>query len=300
MGTINLGQCECCGCAITLDFTFEIDETDCRLVHFTRIVETDCICTYEWDFGDGETSTEENPSHLYECTDDVFDEDRLFEPCLTAYCNDGSQHTVCKVVFLCPCHDSCETCMEAIEGVRITLSGFSDVDNCRPPYEECFNENFNQTFVLDNRVTLTASSTSFELILGDPEDPDPANWGILAKRRTRTLLGLPECEFAVGSDCIWEAYVWKLSITVDCAGTVSISKLAFHVVDYTNPASCDSATSPVELISGEAMTQDWDLVCNHHGGTFETTYVLIGSPNTVNCGGASQVINVVGELIWAE
>ena len=44
----------------TADFTFEIDD---KTVTFVNTSER--AVSYEWDFGDGETSTEENPVHTY-------------------------------------------------------------------------------------------------------------------------------------------------------------------------------------------------------------------------------------------
>lgn len=44
-------------------FTFEADEENTQIIHFTN--ETENGETFFWEFGDGETSTEESPSHEY-------------------------------------------------------------------------------------------------------------------------------------------------------------------------------------------------------------------------------------------
>ncbi len=46
------------------DFNYSVDEDDLSLVHFTN--NSWYYESVEWDFGDGNTSTEESPSHQYE------------------------------------------------------------------------------------------------------------------------------------------------------------------------------------------------------------------------------------------
>lgn len=50
-------------------FTYQVDSMDSRTVHFTN--QSMNATSYFWEFGDGNTSTEENPSHTY-ATDDFY------------------------------------------------------------------------------------------------------------------------------------------------------------------------------------------------------------------------------------
>jgi PKD repeat protein len=48
-------------------FTYEVNEVNVKEVSFTN--KSVYATSYSWDFGDGATSTEENPTHVYEETD---------------------------------------------------------------------------------------------------------------------------------------------------------------------------------------------------------------------------------------
>lgn len=49
---------------VTAGFEYEIDAEDALTVHFTNLSENET--SVSWDFGDGETSTDENPTHTYD------------------------------------------------------------------------------------------------------------------------------------------------------------------------------------------------------------------------------------------
>lgn len=49
---------------VTAGFEYEIDADDALTVHFTNLSENET--SVSWDFGDGETSTDENPTHTYD------------------------------------------------------------------------------------------------------------------------------------------------------------------------------------------------------------------------------------------
>jgi|GEM_PF-6455398 len=51
---------------LEIDFSFQLDSISPTEVRFTSEVTSLTGLTYQWDFGDGETSTEENPTHKYE------------------------------------------------------------------------------------------------------------------------------------------------------------------------------------------------------------------------------------------
>jgi PKD repeat protein len=48
------------------DFLYDVDDVDGVTVTFTNLSER--ATSYEWDFGDGNTSTEENPVHVYDAS----------------------------------------------------------------------------------------------------------------------------------------------------------------------------------------------------------------------------------------
>jgi len=67
--------------------TFEIFDA----VQFTNLSLN--ATAYSWDFGDDETSTEENPAHIYR-------EEGNYTPCLNAYNRLGCEDSVCKPVVI--------------------------------------------------------------------------------------------------------------------------------------------------------------------------------------------------------
>lgn len=71
------------------------DSTNWKLIHFTDMsyTPTGNITSWDWDFGDGTTSTEQNPSHEYSNEDE-------YNVCLTIEASDGCQNTFCMDVFV--------------------------------------------------------------------------------------------------------------------------------------------------------------------------------------------------------
>lgn len=69
------------------DFTYLINGLECAFVD----ISTNDPFAWNWDFGDGNTSTEQNPVHVY-------DEDGNYTVCLTAI-NEGGGNTNCKDLF---------------------------------------------------------------------------------------------------------------------------------------------------------------------------------------------------------
>ena len=100
--------CDCCESCITL-IDFSVSSTECEEACFTPSVGLedfcDCTPTYEWDFGDGETSTLESPCHSY--TEDC---ESNYDVTLTVTCN-GETQSVTKTItpsdYGCCCPDGC-------------------------------------------------------------------------------------------------------------------------------------------------------------------------------------------------
>ncbi len=74
---------------VTSSFTYELIDFDCGQVfqfNDTSVAEFTEIISWEWDFGDGVTSTEQNPTHMYP-------QGGNYEPTLTVTTASGCVHT---------------------------------------------------------------------------------------------------------------------------------------------------------------------------------------------------------------
>lgn len=81
--TIDGGDCNA-------DFEYTIDG---GIVHFYETATGGDVVEYSWEFGDGGTSTDPNPSHIFGLTG-------TFEVCLTIYTADGCTDTYCGLVVI--------------------------------------------------------------------------------------------------------------------------------------------------------------------------------------------------------
>lgn len=122
-------NCDPCTCDIVPDFSFEI--TDC-LVQFADLsAGNSCtqITGWSWDFGDGNTSSAQNPVHQYAASG-------TYTVCLTVSGVDASGNpctqTICKKITVdCPSDCECFIQMDMgfdIQGCDVNFMGFADSD----------------------------------------------------------------------------------------------------------------------------------------------------------------------------
>ena len=94
---------QCCPCDIEPDFTYCVE--DCEVCFFPTAGDDTCEVRYTWLFGDGSTSTDPEPCH-------VFPIDGQYEVCLVVTPDPGGEDcndTICKTVCVVGCEtDTCE------------------------------------------------------------------------------------------------------------------------------------------------------------------------------------------------
>ena len=106
--------------APTADFSFSCSSLDCTFINASTDPDADPL-TYEWDFGDGATSTDEDPTHGYTVT--VAD---TFTVTLTTRDDAGGEDAVSQDVIVAPpavCEGaSCDLTLQADATVTVTLT----------------------------------------------------------------------------------------------------------------------------------------------------------------------------------
>jgi PKD repeat protein len=78
-------------CAIAPAFSFYKDSQDCRKIHFVNQSSTSSAAHFVWKFGDGTTSTDVNPTHVYPV-------DSNYNVCLQMETANNCSREICKVV----------------------------------------------------------------------------------------------------------------------------------------------------------------------------------------------------------
>ncbi len=108
------------------DFIYTVINGDCTQtsIQFTNTSSGDIVSS-EWDFGDGESSNEMNPMHIYT-------EQGCFYPELTVATSDGCISTIIS-----------DVCVQAINGATADYTSIGDLVGCDP--EEGLDVTFNGT-----------------------------------------------------------------------------------------------------------------------------------------------------------
>ena len=179
---------KCCPCDIEPNFSYCVD--DCEIC-FTPTIEGDsCDVSFLWIFGDGTTSTDENPCH-------VFPAEGVYEVCLVVIPTiggDSCADTICKPV----CVEGCEQepCECEIFQFDINIATMS---NCFVGFNSAGEANFCINFMIEwdfgdgTVVTLPNNVSPVHTYSG------PGPWTVCA---TATGIGtITGCE-TEATDCI--------------------------------------------------------------------------------------------------
>lgn len=109
-GDSNTSSAQAIVSCTALSAAFEADTKDCPLVAFTNSTEG-LATSYQWDFGDGSTSADENPMH-------TFDQDGAYIVTLTAFSGDQETNAIQNTINI-NCFSGVE---ELLDASQFTLS----------------------------------------------------------------------------------------------------------------------------------------------------------------------------------
>jgi PKD repeat protein len=168
------------------DFDFICNAEECTFTDAST--DTDgTVASWSWDFGDGNTSTEENPVHTYTIT-----ELTTFDVELTATDDDGATHSVTKQVAVAPpagtvCEDSpgefvpCTLGIEADATVTVTLTSKdctaagNQLLITQPIQETVFDDGCNETegtvYTINGGAAFTAGTQLEVQVISGSDDP---------------------------------------------------------------------------------------------------------------------------------
>ncbi len=121
-------DCDTCTCDINADFGFSVDRCRVRFEDLSTFSSCTEITGWEWDFGDGNTSTLQNPIHTYAASG-------VYTVCLKVFGTDGTQEcesTICYDVEVecdkdCPCVANLDFGFD-INKCEVNFFGFADAD----------------------------------------------------------------------------------------------------------------------------------------------------------------------------
>jgi PKD repeat protein len=116
--TVRITDCDPCECGFRPDFRYTIDKCEVKFEGFANPNECTKVDKYIWDFGDGNTSTLQNPTHTYTSNG-------TYEVCLVVEGNDGKQKCEEKVCYQIEITD-CAPCDCKVEASYLGLMGIND------------------------------------------------------------------------------------------------------------------------------------------------------------------------------
>lgn len=168
-------------------FDFVCNAEECTFTDASTDVDG-TITTYAWDFGDGNTSAEENPVHTYTIT-----ELTTFDVELTVTDDDGSTHSITQQVAVAPpagtvCEDSegefvpCTLEIEEDATITITLTSRdctaegNELQITQPIQATVFEDGCNETvgtvYTINGGNAFTAGTQLEVQVLSGSDDPD--------------------------------------------------------------------------------------------------------------------------------
>lgn len=96
---IEIKDCDTCGCGFKPDFKYDVNKCEVKFDGEAGPNSCTQVTNYYWDFGDGNTSTLEDPIHTY-------GGNGIYKVCLTVEGNDGNikcKETICYYVTIKDC-----------------------------------------------------------------------------------------------------------------------------------------------------------------------------------------------------
>jgi len=138
---IHVPQIEC---AISPAFTFYRDSQDCRKIHFVNQSTPSSAARFLWRFGDGATSTELNPIHVYPV-------DSNYNVCLRMETANNCSKEICKLIEI--------HCTPPVCNLQVNFTWKSEAENPRKVFF------YNQTIV-------PTASVKYEWKFGDGTSSD--------------------------------------------------------------------------------------------------------------------------------
>ncbi|MEX1002136.1 MAG: PKD domain-containing protein [Crocinitomicaceae bacterium] len=104
---------DCGACTVNADFAWVVDTSNCSVQFTSTAFGGMAPYSYEWNFGDGNTSTQAHPSHTYPSNS-------TWTPCLTVTDAMGCDTSYCDVVNVF-CATSCDAAFSAVHATCDSL-----------------------------------------------------------------------------------------------------------------------------------------------------------------------------------
>jgi len=228
------------------DFSFTYTDNQCTGTGFVFTPSLTGSYSYSWDFGDGTSSTEVNPTHFY-----------------TASGNSTQSYFVKLTMTnnLTSCQNTVTNSITTNQLADATLdgSGAGVVINGLPAFSVCSNSI--STFTFKNASTTIPTNQHYKISWGD---------------------GTPDFESNAWTttDHTYQIGLWKLTYTVQGAGGCLNIK-QYHVFDGSNPAVGLGSPGSTNICISQTLTFPITGTENNPNGTIYTISFNDGSPNEV-------------------